>query len=372
MLTGPLCVVLLVLLLLLALVVVRDGATAGAIVAGGAQLFLAPRSPLFLAPRSPLSHSGGESSPDAPITLADLLDDDAIPDPAAAEIVQPHKNGDFVVDKDGGSPSDAEKPWWKYESWNALAKDKAAVAEYTKARLEAIKRPGFDWGPVLKVVSPLLDADCEYVGIVNVEADGRTLRLEAYEASPAKVEVRRSRTGGDVVAYVPAWLMAKYSDRPAMFIFHTHPNHPNGDPKPSPVDVVGSIVRASMARFAADVVISNHGVFMYGMTGPGYSRVLESAQPRLALRHHLYDVAAALESTRSWMPYTLADYVALFQRYELFMYVAPSPDYVAHTGYSVRYHTNIESNSDFDLLQHEKKAILRIHENEKKRKGVKR
>jgi hypothetical protein len=337
---GVLAVVLLVLVLLLA-ALVSPGA---ALVVGGA-----------------LAVSEGHPFDGGPATLAGLLNQSAIPDPAAAMIKQPIENGDFAVI--GGAPKGGAKTaWWKHKTWGDLARDQEAVAEYLRVRRAAINNPNFDWGPVLKKVKPLLAQNREWIGLVNVEADGVTLRLDAHEPSPVKVgSHRKSKTAGDVLASVPAYLVSKYSEMPALFIFHTHPDDPRGEPRPSTVDIVGSILTSINSWFAAEVVISSYGVFMYGMTGPSYARIQEAKNPRLAMYHYMYDVAAALESRRSWAPHHWTDYLESFPRYGLFMHVVPSAKLVGHSSHTTSYHSNILRNSDFELLESYRGRILDAH-----------
>lgn len=305
---------------------------------------------------------GGASHTDNQLSLADVLDYEFLT--AGPQLHQPVADNTFVAPAGGGAPGGAvpggaTPSWWKFKNWGDLSKDKAAEAEYIKARVQAINHPEFDWKPVLDRVLPLLAENREWIGLINVEADGKTLRLDDHEASPTAAKPRRSRTGGDTYASVPSALVAKYRSRPALFIFHTHPDSGDvGDPRPSSVDLTLGILDASAARFAAHVVIGAFGVFMYGLTAAGYNRIHSAKFPTKVLHHHMHDVAAAHEAMRSWAPYTNADYVEFFPRHEMFFYVVPSPRYNGLSSYVTKFRPIIERNMDYDLLtEHRNRAL---------------
>lgn len=237
------------------------------------------------------------------------------------------------------------RKWTEYETWEALAKDEAATAEYLEQRAAVLNNPSLDWGPVLREIAPRLAEDREYIGLVNLEPDGRTLRLEAHEASP----VAAGKSGSETAfAAIPSALVAKYARRPALFLFHTHPADPRASPLPSSHDLSTCIYFASVARFAASVVISRFGVLAYGLDWEGYKAVNEAKDWTLAMLNLSHDVVAAHEAARSWASYTLQDYLAFYPRHRLFVFAYPTPEMVGCG--RLRYQWDLESPIDHEVI----------------------
>lgn len=249
----------------------------------------------------------------------------------------------------------AHKPWTSYKTWKALHADKGAVADYFAQRAAALNNPDFDWGPVLQTMAPLLAADREYIGIVNVEADGKTLRLDAHEASPVTVGSTKSDT---TFASVPAELVSKYAEMPALFIFHTHPADPRGSPLPSSHDLSTALYFSAIGRYAASVVISRYGVLVYGLDWEGYKAVNEAEDWGLALSNLSHDVVAAHEAIRSWSAYTNADYMSFYPRHRMLFFAYPTPEMVAESR-RFTYIGKLESPIDHDIITEHRDDIIR-------------
>lgn len=240
----------------------------------------------------------------------------------------------------------AKMPWQSYNTWEELKRDAGASADYFDTRTAAINNPNLDWSRVVKAVMPLLDEPREHVGVVGVEADGLTLKIIASEASPEEAGSGASST---YFAGVPADLVAKYAERPALFFFHTHPADVRASPLPSSPDIATAIYFGATARFAASVVISRYGVLVYGLGWGGYKAINGARNWKLALLNFTHDVVAAHESVRSWDAYTLADYSQFFPRYRMTFYAHPTPEMVAD-GVRAKHMHNVESEIDHDLI----------------------
>lgn len=226
----------------------------------------------------------------------------------------------------GGGSAKALKPWTEYESWAALAKDEGAVSDYNTQRLAVLNNPDLDWSLVLADMGPKLKENREHIGIVNLDADGRTLRLVASEASP--VEASAEDSDSLSFASVPAALVAKYANRPGLFIFHTHPDDPRAWPLPSSQDLSAAIYFGVAGRFAASAVISSYGVIVYGPEDSVISKVFEAKDSKLAMLNLSHDVVAAHEATRSWAAHTINDYLNFYPRHRMLVIVYPSPKMV--------------------------------------------
>ena len=249
----------------------------------------------------------------------------------------------------------ARKPWAEYKTWKELHADKGALADYFAQRAESLNNPDFDWSPVMRTVEPLLAADREYIGIVNAEADGRTLRLDAYEASPVTVGSAKSDT---TFASVPAELVSKYAEMPALFIFHTHPSDPRGSPLPSSHDLSTALYFSAVSRYAASVVISRYGVLVYGLDWEGYKAINGADDWGLALSNLSHDVVAAHEAIRSWSAYTNADYMAFYPRHRMLFFAYPTPTMVAESR-RYTYIGKLESPIDHDIITEHRDDIIR-------------
>lgn len=260
----------------------------------------------------------------------------------------------------GAKPKSA-KPWSAYPSWGALHGDKKAVAAYFAQRAEALNNPDFDWAPVLRELAPRLLENREYIGLVNAEADGRTLRLEACEASPIEAGTMESDTA---FAAVPAELVRAYAERPALFLFHTHPSDPRGSPLPSSHDLSTALYLAAAGRFAGSVVVSRYGALLYTLDWGGYKAVNEAKDWGLALSNLSHDVVAAHEAVRSWAAHSLADYLAFYPRHRLMLVAWPSAEMVADSR-RFTYLWNLETPIDHELIAEHREDIARHLERQK-------
>jgi len=219
------------------------------------------------------------------------------------------------------SPPRPLKKWTGYQTWDKMAKDQGALAEYYAQRAAALNRPEFDWSPVLREIAPHLAENREYIGIAVAEDDGKTLRVAAYEASPTSAD---DETDLGTFAGVPSELVAKYAEKPGLFLFHTHPADPRASPTPSSHDISSAISLSALGRFAASVVISRYGVIAYGIDWDGYKRLNSAKNWSLALANFTHDAIVAHESIRSWVPFTNQEYFDMYRRYGIWAAVWPS------------------------------------------------
>jgi proteasome lid subunit RPN8/RPN11 len=250
-------------------------------------------------------------------------------------------------------PKPPKKPWTAYETWEELSKDEGALARYFEQRAAVLNDPNLDWGPVLSVMNPKLLENREYIGLVNLDPDGKTLRLAAYEASPVETGTMQSDTA---FGAVPSDLVAKYARRPALFLYHTHPADPRGSPLPSSHDLSTSVYFSALARFAAHAVISRYGVLVFGLDWNGYKAVNEAKDWALAMLNLSHDVVAAHEAVRSWSAHGLQDYLAFYPRHRLVMFAYPTPEMVGD-GRRYTYMWNLESPVDHEIVEEHRNDI---------------
>lgn len=254
---------------------------------------------------------------------------------------------------EGGSASSA---WTTFKSWRELNKNKVALQAYTHARNRALNNPAFDWRHVMDVIGPLLREKREYIGLINVEPDGRTLKLGDFEASPEGV----GESGNPLVfASIPSELVEKYSSRPALFLFHTHPDDPRAGPFPSSHDLSTALHYATRAQFAASVVISRYGPLVYGLDHEGYRAVQSARDWKLAALNLSHDVVAAHEAVRSWSEHSIAEYMAFYARHQMFLFSYPTPELVGDMR-RLRLLQTVEHPIDYDLLD-EHRSVIEDH-----------
>jgi len=244
-----------------------------------------------------------------------------------------------------GKPKTKARHWTSYPTWRELSADKAAAAAYFEQRAAALNQPEFDWGPILRELAPRLAENREYIGLADVGPDGKTLRLSALEASPIEAGTIASDT---TFAAVPAEMVMRHAEKPALFMFHTHPADPRGSPLPSSHDLSTAAYLSATGRFAASAVVSRYGVLAYALDWTGYKAVNAARNWDLALSNLTHDIVAAHEAVRSWAPHTLGDYLAFYPRHRLFLATWPSPEMVADGRRT--YLWDLEAPIDYELL----------------------
>jgi hypothetical protein len=224
-------------------------------------------------------------------------------------------------------PLPAKPAWARHETWASLRGNKAAYAAYASAAASARRCPNFDWSDVLTTLGPKLAEPREYVGVLSTGADGRKLQVVTCVASPAG-GVAEGPAEKQAYAHAPASLIAAAAARPGLFLYHTHPRHENGWPLPSSADLAGAIHHGALGLYAADVVVTAWGVFVYGLGDEARERLAQARNPQLALANLMYDVVAAHEATRSRTKHTFRELLAFYPRHGLFVHVYPSPEFL--------------------------------------------
>jgi hypothetical protein len=112
--------------------------------------------------------------------------------------------------------------WTDCDSWKELEKNDALWKQYSEVRCKVLDYPKFDWSNVMKEMLPKLQDNREYIGTINLENDGVTLKVERYEASPTTMN---DESDGFTFASVPVKLVQKYAEKPALLIMIMHVNY---------------------------------------------------------------------------------------------------------------------------------------------------
>jgi hypothetical protein len=259
-----------------------------------------------------------------------------------------HKR-DNLASKKRTEPRGEKSPsamWETYPSWTALKSDPTAWQAYQAEREEVLANPDLDWSRVMADLQPCLSEPREYIGLVGLAPDKKTLRLIAYEASPSYAGDDHSET---TFAGIPSDLVLKYATRPAMFLVHTHPADHRCSPLPSSPDLSTAIRFGVMRQFAAFAVVSRYGVLVHGVE-PEQVLAIEAAKDwRLATLAYVHDVVSSHEAIRSWRAYNLDDYIDFYERMRMFLLVYPTPEFVADKRRDT-YLWSLEAPTDLELI----------------------
>jgi hypothetical protein len=269
-------------------------------------------------------------------------------------------SGDWVIV--AGTRTNYSRPkWYEYDSWKDLHNDEQAVSDYFKQRESVLNNPNLNWAEVLKVVEPKLAENREYIGIVNLAPDGKTLILSRFEPSPTSASNEKASSGK--FASIPNDFVAKIASKPGLILFHTHPNNENASPLPSSHDLSTAIYLGSASRYAACAVISRYGVLMHGLDWPAYTAMDTAEDWKLVALNLSFDVVSAHEAIRSWSQHTLDDYFKFYARHKLISFVFPSSDLVGDMRKN-KWTWDIEAPTDFEIIN---EHINDIKEHIKKR-----
>jgi len=246
------------------------------------------------------------------------------------------------IEKSGIEKYSIERHWTEFTTWEELYKNKSALDVYLTDRANIINNPDIDWTNVLKEINPLLKEKIEYIGLINLEADGRTAKLVKYESSPSEESDMN-------FASITSELVEKYANCPALFIFHTHPSDEMASPLPSSHDLVTAVHLSALTRFAANIIISSYGVLMYGLDWDGYHTIHESENWDAALTDLSFDIASAHEARRSWVAHTLRNYLDFYPMHQLFM-IPFSSSLMVSNNRNYTFYWNVDSPIDHELL----------------------
>lgn len=224
----------------------------------------------------------------------------------------------------GGVKSKQKKHWTEYNSWAELDND--AINQYMEDRAAVLNIPYFKWTKLYDSIVHLLSHKKEWIGIINKDSNDELYVKEMEESHSSD-----RFSGTNIFASVPAEQVSKFSNKPALFIFHTHPNHVRCDPMPSSNDLNSAIENAINSRFAYSIVVSSYGMIFYGLEWPIYKEINEKSgeQYYKALNNYCLDVTMAHESMRSMRNHSLDDYIKFYENFHLKFVMCPSPKYIA-------------------------------------------
>lgn len=214
------------------------------------------------------------------------------------------------------------KSWQDYDSWTKLQYSNA-WNNYISDRNHARKNFLFDWTLVLKEVVPMVNNKTEeYIGIIKAKSDKKTLYIDKIESSNDKSST------DSYFRSVPAELVAKYMKFPGYFLFHTHPNHADGDPLPSDIDIFSALHHALDKHYIGEVVISSYGIIIYYLNDSRYEKI-DKEGGKLAFYTFCYDVVMSWNSINSIERIRIQDRLKLLNNFGITMEIIPSYKYIS-------------------------------------------
>lgn len=273
----------------------------------------------------------------------------------------------------GGKPerttaiaASAVTDWTKCKTWDDIKNDKKLLSAYRKDRM-LINKPDFDWSEVLKEVNVKLLENKEYIGIINVKSDKRTLYLAGIEASPVTNEDLKGTLAAGII---PHELAMKWINKPGLILFHTHPVNIGGHPMPSEHDIVTMIGIAALGMFMAEAVISEFGALLYTVPEKIMARFDHAENWSLAVTNFQLDVATAIQGMRSWQYHSFQDEVDFYNSHSIAFIVWPSSEFIAHSFITFMY--DMEKECDLELIEHLTDLCKHYRKNKQKAKKPKK
>ncbi|CAN10142.1 pF317L [African swine fever virus Benin 97/1] len=227
------------------------------------------------------------------------------------------------VSKGKSSPKE-KKHWTEFESWEQLSKSKRSFKEYWAERNEIVNTLLLNWDNVRGAIKKFLDDDREWCGRINM-----------INGVPEIVEIIPSpyRAGENVYfgseAMMPADIYSRVANKPAMFVFHTHPNLGSCcGGMPSICDISTTLRYLLMGWTAGHLIISSNQVGMLTVDKRIIVDLWANENPRWLMAQKILDIFMMLTSRRSLVnPWTLRDLKKILQDYGIEYIIFPSNDF---------------------------------------------
>lgn len=214
------------------------------------------------------------------------------------------------------------KHWTKFDTWEELTKNGEAVDQYQKEKNEVMKNFKFDWSQVREQAAPLLKDNREWGGLINIVNGKPKIVLKVQ--SPLKIG---EGVAGDTGAVIPAEVMRKITERPAMFVFHTHPEGLSN--MLSPTDLSLGVLGLYDGRYGAHVMISPDLVTVYAPKPELIDHIWDDPHPPMAAVRTAFDLYNSAMALRSWATdYTFRDLERICDSLGFGYYLFPTDNFM--------------------------------------------
>lgn len=251
---------------------------------------------------------------------------------------------------------DKGNKWTDYKTWEEVEKDDVALKQYLNLKKSALDFPNFNWDKVLAESLKMRKSNHEFIGHIDVEDDGTTLYISSAEKSEEEGSVKGN---SNVYASISLNLLNKNIKKPAMFLFHNHPDSSACDQMPSTNDLLVAIYLAATNRFIANVMISRYGIFMYTVDTFKLHQI-HSGNWELNLANYSFDIASSHECKRSYRKYRLEDRLDFYKTYGMMMSVFPSSELTATIRKNPLYSYSLDKFVDHELLNTYSEEISKL------------
>jgi hypothetical protein len=256
-----------------------------------------------------------------------------------------------------------EKLWNEYDTWEEVEANPSALKKYVELKKAALAYPDFDWTKVVAESDKMRKSNYEYIGHIDVEKDGRTLYISNSEKSEDEGKVKKN---SNVYASISLEVLNRNITKPAMFLFHNHPDSHLCDQLPSTNDLLVAIYLAATNRFVANVLISRYGVIVYTVDNAKIKQI-HTGNFDLNLANYSYDILSVNESSRSFTNYTIQDRLNFYKTYGLMLAVYPSSEFVALMRKNPIYSNMLDRDIDHELIANYAKEIEKIKKNNRRK-----
>jgi len=233
-----------------------------------------------------------------------------------------------------------DRTWYKYETWEELAKDPIAVDDYYNHinYWRRMKNPiawsslyepfnEIERNPAYKdamVFKNLCESDKErfkdvsvkeYLGIGVILHDGSISIL----SSKGSETTMHSEKDSDVCASLDNDTLQRLIKKPGSFIFHTHPQDPACEGIMSPLDLIIHTTLIANEKYLYGVVISKYGVLIQGLEYKLLQDLYNAKSFNRSLTNFIFDLISSHNARKSWKPHTMKEYFDFFDKFRVKM-----------------------------------------------------
>ena len=211
------------------------------------------------------------------------------------------------------------KHWTECDTWEEVTNNGHLRAQYWADRQEFLANLSDNWDDVRKEAKPLLEDGQEWVGLINI-VDGKP-KIVAKLPSGVKVKDVSHHV---INAYVPAEVVNKLINKPAMIFFHTHVNE--GSPIISPTDACRVAHTGWLGHYAGEMMICDRTISLYGLTEKAMHTLWDDPHSAFVASRLSYDIYTAMHGMRS-MPdgsYTIKDIENVLEHRGVYYYNFPT------------------------------------------------
>lgn len=213
--------------------------------------------------------------------------------------------------------------WTTYPTWKAMNQDKKATKEYYEALYKVMSTIPDDWSVLRKECEPMVGDDREWVGLINIVEGAPTVIHKV--PSPSKVG---DVSSGDAAAEVPPEVIKEVTQKPAYFMFHTHPSSVPNSHIVSIHDIMVSLCESYYGHYAANIMVSKDAIVLYGMYKEPLDRIRSSQNPPLEFSKYCLDVYSTLVGLRSrGHSYSIQKFTEILAEFGIFYVVIPGDGY---------------------------------------------